>query len=540
MSFLSLHDLSFRLPDGRTLFSNLDLSFGRERTGIVGRNGVGKSSLLSIMAGVTRHSAGTVRRDGRVALMRQRADVAAGETVSDLLGAREALALLARIEAGDADADEIAEADWTLEARIDQALADVGLAGLSPSRQLSTLSGGQRTRAALAALAFAEPDLILLDEPSNNLDAGGRTMLCDFLDGWKGGAVVVSHDRALLNRMDRIVELSGQGARIYGGGFDAYHARKAAEREAAEMALETAGREARQVGRAAQQARERQARRDSAARKGRATSSDPKILLDARQQRAQATAGRASRLAARMEADARDALARSREAVERIVPFCAGIAPSTVPDGKLLVSVRDLAIGHAGRPPLARIDLEIAGPERIALTGPNGSGKSTLLKTIAGEIPALGGLLGVNAALAYFDQHVGVLQEDATILDNYRRLHPDAGELACRSALARYAFRADAALQVVSTLSGGERLRAGLACVAGGENAPQLLILDEPTNHLDLDSIAAVEAGLATYSGALLVVSHDEAFLDAIGIERRIALEKPGWIPSIFRPALRP
>jgi ATPase subunit of ABC transporter with duplicated ATPase domains len=528
MSFLSLHDLSFRLPDGRTLFSNLDLSFGRERTGIVGRNGVGKSSLLSIMAGVTPHSAGTIRRDGRVALMRQTADAAAGETVADLLGAREALALLARIEAGKADADEIAEADWTLEARIDQALADVGLAGLSPSRRLSALSGGQRTRAALAALALAEPDLILLDEPSNNLDAGGRTMLCDFLDGWKGGVVVVSHDRALLNRMDRIAELSGQGARIYGGGFDAYHARKTAEREAAERALETAGREARQVARAAQQARERQARRDSVARKGRATSSDPKILLDARQQRAQATAGKASRLAGRMEADARATLTRSREAVERVVPFSAGIAASTVPDGKLLVSVRDLEIGHAGRLPLARVDLEIAGPERVALTGPNGSGKSTLLKTIAGEIPSLGGMLRVNAAFAHLDQHVGVLEEDATILDNYRRLNPDAGELACRSALARYAFRADAALQVVSTLSGGERLRAGLACVAGGENAPELLILDEPTNHLDLDSIAAVEAGLTAYSGALLVVSHDETFLDAIGIERRIALEAPG------------
>ncbi|MCO5147140.1 MAG: ATP-binding cassette domain-containing protein [Aquamicrobium sp.] len=524
MPVLSIHDLSFRLPDGRTLFSGLDLSFGRERTGLVGRNGVGKSSLLAILVGSLLPSSGTVRRDGRIALMRQMADTAEGETVADLLGATEALDLLARIEAGEAAADEIAEADWTLLARLDKALAEAGLAGIAPSRPLSTLSGGQRSRAALAALSFAAPDLILMDEPSNNLDAEGRAMLNAFLDGWKGGAVVVSHDRALLNRMDRIVELSPRGARTYGGGFDAYRERKAAEQDAAAQALSAAEREARQVVRAAQQARERQARRDGVARRGRATSSDPKILLDARQERAEATGGRSSRLAARMEAEAQGALARSREGVERTVPFTAGMAAAAVPAGKLLVEARDLAIGHEDAAPLARVDLVIVGPERVALAGPNGSGKSTLLKTIAGLIPPRGGSLRVAGKLAYFDQHVGLLDDDATILDNYQRLNPGASAFECRSALATYAFRADAALQVVGTLSGGERLRAGLACVAAGEDAPELLILDEPTNHLDLDAIAEVEAGLRDYAGALLVVSHDEAFLDAIGTGRRIAL----------------
>ncbi len=524
MPFLSIHDLSCRLPDGRTLFGGLDLSFGSERTGLVGRNGVGKSSLLSILAGEAQPSSGTVRRDGRVALMRQMADAAEGETVADLFGAAEGLALLKRIETGLADADEIAEADWTLETRIDRALAELGLEGVAPSQPLVGLSGGQRTRAALAALSFAQPDLILMDEPSNNLDREGRAMLHAFLDGWKGGAVVVSHDRALLDRMDRIVELSERGARVYGGGFEAYRARKAAEEEAAEKALDAAEREARQAARAAQQARERQARRDSVGRKGRATSSDPKILLDARQERAEATAGRANRLAARLQAEAQDALARSREAIERVTPFTAGMASRAVPAGKLLLDARDLAIGYGGGEPLARVDLQIVGPERVALTGPNGAGKSTLLKTIAGRIAPMGGFLRVEASIAWFDQHVGILDDDATILDNYSRLNPGASAFECRSALARYAFRADAALQRVGTLSGGERLRAGLACVAAGESAPDLLILDEPTNHLDLDSVAQVEAGLNGFGGALLVVSHDEAFLEAIGIERRVAL----------------
>ena len=531
MSFLSVHGLSFQLPDGRTLFDNIDLAFGTERTGVVGRNGAGKSSLLAILSGDVKPSSGSVRGEGRVALLRQMADVDERETVADLFGATQALALLERIEAGQASVDEIAEADWMLEARLEKALADVGLDGVEHGRLLASLSGGQRTRAALAALAFDEPDIILLDEPTNNLDGAGRQMLHAFLDRWKGGAVVVSHDRELLNRMDRIVELSALGVRVYGGGFDAYRALRDAEEEAAGKALETAERQARQATRAAQQARERQARRDSVARKSRATSSDPKILLDARQQRAEATAGRGSRLAARLEADAQERLERSREAVERRTPFTAGVFSREVPAGKRLLEARRLAIGFVPEAPLCIVDLEIVGPERIALLGPNGAGKSTLLKTIAGVVPPLAGSLRVEASLAFFDQHVSLLDGDGSILDNYRRINPGASEFECRSALARYAFRADAALQKVATLSGGERLRAGLACVAAGETPPELLILDEPTNHLDLDSITEVEAGLNDFGGALLVVSHDNTFLENIGIEKRLVLDaRPGVV----------
>ena len=529
MPVLSVHDLSFRLPDSRPLFENLNLAFGSERTGLVGRNGVGKSSLIAILAGELQPTSGAVRGDGRVALLRQMAAVGSGETVASLFGVVDRLALLEKVEAGRASVEEIAEADWTLEARLDRALADVGLSGIAPARPLASLSGGQRTRAALAALAFDRPDMILLDEPTNNLDRDGRRMLHGFLEGWKGGAIVVSHDRALLNRMDRIVELSPHGARSYGGGYDAYREQRDAEKALAEREAEAADRHVRQVARAAQAARERQARRDAAGRKARATSSDPKILLDARQQRAEATAGRNSKIAGRLEAGAQERLNRSREALERVTPFTAGVASRDVPAGKLLVDARDLAVGFGDQPLLAAT-LNITGPERVAIVGPNGAGKSTLLKTLAGILPPLGGQLRVEASLAFFDQHVSLLEPGASILDNYRRINPGATNLECRSALARYAFRADAALQAVATLSGGERLRAGLACVAAGQTPPELLILDEPTNHLDLDSVAEVEAGLNAFGGALLVVSHDEAFLDEIGIGRRIELTAGGAV----------
>jgi ATPase subunit of ABC transporter with duplicated ATPase domains len=189
------------------------------------------------------------------------------------------------------------------------------------------------------------------------------------------------------------------------------------------------------------------------------------------------------------------------------------------------VSLENVSAGYDPAKPLLRdVSLSITGPERVAIIGPNGAGKTTLLKIIAGQLQPFAGQARVHAPFAMLDQSVSALDGACTIRDNFRRLNPDADENACRAALARFLFRADAALQIVSTLSGGQMLRAGLACVLGGLRPPPLLILDEPTNHLDLDAIAAVEAGLCAYDGALIVVSHDDAFLEAIGTLRRIAL----------------
>ena len=175
------------------------------------------------------------------------------------------------------------------------------------------------------------------------------------------------------------------------------------------------------------------------------------------------------------------------------------------------------------RPILRDFDFIITGPERVAITGPNGSGKTTLLALVSGGLKPWSGTVRV-VHFALLDQRVSLLDPSLSIRDNFRRINPDADENACRAALARFMFRADAALQIVSSLSGGQLLRAGLACVLGGLVPPSLLILDEPTNHLDIDSVSAVEAGLSAYDGALLVVSHDEVFLDNIGIERRLEL----------------
>lgn len=173
---------------------------------------------------------------------------------------------------------------------------------------------------------------------------------------------------------------------------------------------------------------------------------------------------------------------------------------------------------------IENLSLTITGPERVAITGPNGSGKSTLLALIAGTLVPWSGDVRVGVPFALFDQRVGLLDPARSIAGNFLALNPGTTNNQCRAALARFRFRADAADQIVGTLSGGQMLRAGLACVLGAPLPPQLLILDEPGNHLDIESLTAVETGLAAYDGALLVVSHDTAFLDAIGVKRRIEL----------------
>jgi ATPase subunit of ABC transporter with duplicated ATPase domains len=520
----SLSHVSWSTPDGRSLLSDVDLSFGPERTGLVGRNGVGKTTLLKLISGELHAHTGTVAVHGSLGILRQIVQVDPTETIASLFDAVDALALLRRAETGEATAEELAHADWTLEARMASALARVGL-DAQPDTSLSSLSGGQSTRAGLAALAFAEPDVLLLDEPTNNLDRDGREAVLDLLAGWRGGAIVVSHDRELLDIMDAIVELTSLGAMRYGGNWSRYRESKALELAATRRDLADAEKRVAEIDRKAQETAERKARKDGTAQRKRAKGDMPRILMNGLKSRSEETGGRNARLTERRRGQALEAAASARERIEILQPFSIVLPPTNLPAGRTVLTIDAASVGYEPERPILRaFSFAITGPERVAVTGPNGSGKTTLLALVTGQLQPWSGRVRVMTEFALFDQRVSLLDASASIRDNFRRINPDADENACRAALARFMFRADAALQIVSTLSGGQLLRAGLACVLGGPRPPALLILDEPTNHLDIDSIEAVEAGLRAYDGALLIVSHDETFLEAIGISRRLDL----------------
>ncbi|HSJ02727.1 MAG TPA: ABC-F family ATP-binding cassette domain-containing protein [Verrucomicrobium sp.] len=523
---LTLSHLCWSLPDGRPLFNDLNLRFDAERVGLVGRNGVGKTTLLKLLTGELRPQSGNISANWRLGLLRQTLQVGPEETVAGLFGVTEGLARLDRIEKGDSIPEDLDLADWTLEARMASALSHVGLAA-EPGTLLVRLSGGQRTRAALAALLFENPDFLLLDEPTNHLDREGRDAVIQLLARWRAGSIVVSHDRELLDTMDAIVELTTLGATRYGGNWTLYRERKAQELAAAQHELADAENHVTEIARNAQIVAERKARKDGAGQRKAAKGGMPPILLGRRKERAENTSGDHARLFERRRAEALEAAATARQRVEVLQPFSVELPPTRLPAGKTVLTMECVTAGYeALQPVLQDFSFSITGPERVAVTGPNGSGKSTLLALLTGELLPWTGHVRVNVPYALLDQRVSLLDSSASIRDNFRRLNPGADENACRAALARFMFRADAALQVGATLSGGQMLRAGLACVLGGASPPSLLMLDEPTNHLDIDSIEAVEAGLRAYDGALLIVSHDEAFLKNVAVGRREVLRR--------------
>jgi len=251
----------------------------------------------------------------------------------------------------------------------------------------------------------------------------------------------------------------------------------------------------------------------------------PRIFSGARKDRSEDTGGQNSRLADRRRAQALEDVRIARGRIEILQPFAVRIPPTLLPAGKAVLQIDRVSAGYDPKAPVIKdFSLSVTGPERVAIAGPNGCGKTTILKILSGQLQPWAGSVRMMTSFAMFDQTVSLLDPSISILENFRRINPGAGENACRASLAQFMFRADTAVQTVSSLSGGQLFRAGLACVLGGPVAPSLLIMDEPTNHLDVDSIETVEAGLRAYDGALLVVSHDEAFLDAIGISRKVVL----------------
>ncbi|MCZ8135666.1 MAG: ATP-binding cassette domain-containing protein [Porphyrobacter sp.] len=521
-SFVTLDSVTVRGPDGTRLFGDLSLAIGAERVGLVGRNGSGKSTLLRIIAGEARPASGSIAVGGRVRALEQ--NPPAGWTIAEALGVAREIAILDRVLAGNGSADDLAAADWTLDQRIAAALARAGLAEMDLSRRLATLSGGERTRVGIARLLLEAPDVLLLDEPTNNLDAAGRAAIAALVRDWTGGVLVASHDRELLEAMDRIVELAPTGVTVFGGGWTAFEAYREAERLRIAERAARAEADLRETQRRAQAKLEAKARRDKTGRAFAARGSEPKILLGAKAEQAENSLGRQTASSERQIAEAQQERDAARARIEVLAPLRMTMPYSGMPSGTRLLALDRVEVSRGERR-FGPWTLQINGAERVAVVGANGTGKTTLLSLAAGLLaPQSGTLHRIAARTALLDQHVARLDPAASIVDNLLALHPDLTSNEAFAACARFAFRNRDARRLVGTLSGGERLRAGLTVALGGKIVPWLLILDEPTNHLDLETIEILEDALASFDGAMLVVSHDQPFLERIGVTRRFAV----------------
>ena len=524
-----LSALSFSWPDDTPVLRDLTWAVGGGRTGLVAPNGAGKSTLLRLVAGELAPTGGSVTVDGHLGYLPQDLPFAADLTVAEVVGVAPVLAALNALEHGDASEAVFAVIgdDWDVEERSRAQLDRLGLGDVALDRALGTLSGGQVVSLGLAAQLLRRPDVLLLDEPTNNLDLDARRRLYELVDEWRGTLLVVSHDRALLDRMDRIAELHPSEVRTYGGGFTAYDQAVHAEREAAERTVRSAELDLRREKRQRQEARERTARRASTATRNLADAGLPRIVAGNLQRKAQNSAAKSDEIHGSRVAAAQSRLDTASDAARTDDILVLDLPATEVPAGRTVVEARGLQLRYDGVAVFAEggVDLVVRGPERVALTGPNGAGKSTLLRLIQGDLaPDAGTLRRADGRIAALSQRLDLLDPARSVAESLALAAPALPDADRMNLLARFLFRGPGAHQPVGTLSGGERLRATLACVLHAEPAPQLLLLDEPTNNLDLVSQRQLESALAAYRGALVVVSHDERFLEAIDVTRRLRL----------------
>ncbi|MFE9407879.1 ABC-F family ATP-binding cassette domain-containing protein [Streptomyces sp. NPDC006704] len=516
--------LSFAWPDGTPVFEDLQLAVGPGRTGLVGLNGSGKSTLLKLVAGTLTPSSGSIRTAGEVGYLPQNLVLDTTSRVDEALGIDAVRAALHAIEGGDADERhfETVGDDWDVEERARAALTQLGLGAIGLDRTIGELSGGESVLLRLAALLLKRPDVLLLDEPTNNLDLPARRRLYDAVDSWNGVLVVVSHDRELLDRVDRVADLRDGQLAWYGGNFTAYEEALRAEQEAAERMVRVAEADVQRQRRELTEAQVKLARRQRYGQKSYDNKVVPRIVANNRRREAQVSAGKHRAIQTERLDQARERLDHAAEAVRDDEEIRIELPLTTVHPGRRVLTLRDLRLPHGAR---VEGELDVRGPERIALVGRNGAGKTTLLRTLAGQLEPVAGEAEVHVPLRFLLQRLDVLDDAASVVENVARHAPGATDNAIRARLARFLFKGARAERPAGTLSGGERFRAALAALLLAEPAPRLLMLDEPTNNLDMASVSALKAALEAYEGALVVASHDVPFLESIGVTRWLLLD---------------
>jgi ATPase subunit of ABC transporter with duplicated ATPase domains len=522
----------------RTLFSGLELVVAPgDVIGLVGVNGAGKSTLLRLLAGLLPAEHGRVSASpptANIGYLPQEPERRPGETVRAFLGRRTGVAAAqqAMDTAAAALGEEKPRADeiyadaldrWLalggadLDERAEEVVADLGLT-VSLDQHVTTLSGGQAARAGLASLLLSRYDVFLLDEPTNDLDLDGLDRLERFVSGLRAGTVLVSHDREFLTRtVNRIVELDlpQQQVRSYGGGYAAYLTEREVDRRHAreryeEFADTRAGLESR--------ARMQRNWLEHGVRNARRKSSDNDKL--GRKFRAEATEKQAAkaRQTARM-IERLDAVEEPRKEWELQMEIAQARRAGSI------VAVLRGAVVRRAEFTLGPVDLQIDWADRVAITGANGAGKSTLLGALLGRIPLDEGesTLGAGVQIGEIDQARGLFLGEPKLVDAFGAQVPDWPASEVRTLLAKFGLTAVHVLRPAASLSPGERTRAALALLqARGVN---LLVLDEPTNHLDLPAIEQLESALASYTGTLLLVTHDRRMLDAVHTTRHLTVD---------------
>lgn len=527
---LILQNISYTHPNKELLFSDINLTVNKhEKTALIGNNGKGKSTLLKIIAGELQSSGGQRNVDALPYYIPQIFGQYNQLTIAQTLKIDHKLNALKEILNGNAAEENytLLDDDWTIEDRCNDALQHWQLTGLDLSQKMETLSGGQKTKVFLAGISIHQPELILLDEPSNHLDISGRQLLYDFIQSTKSTLIVVSHDRKLLNLLNSTCELSRHGIKTYGGNYDFYKEQKQMENNALSHNIQSKEKALRKAKEKERETIERQQKLDCRGKGKQAKSGVARIMMNTLKNNAENSTAKLKSVHTEKIGGISQELQELRSSLSDMDKMKFGFDNSALHKGKILFTATAINFTYNTRQLWKNnLDFQIISGERIALKGINGSGKTTLIKLILGAMePQTGTISRADNQSVYIDQDYSLIDNILNVYEQVQQFNTSAlQEHELKIRLNRFLFTKEDWDKPCRALSGGERMRLLLCCLTINSRSPDIIVLDEPTNNLDIQNVEILTAAVNEYQGTIIVVSHDEIFLEQINIGRTIQL----------------
>jgi ATPase subunit of ABC transporter with duplicated ATPase domains len=528
---LSLQDVTYIHPNRDLLFADINLIINKqEKIALIGNNGVGKSTLLKILAGNLYPTNGLVKAGSKPYYVPQIFGQYNNYSVAQALKIDDKLKALKEILEGNVTDENMTllDDDWAIEERCKEAFMHWKLEELDLSQQMETLSGGQKTKVFLAGISIHRPEIVLLDEPSNHLDQFSRSILYNYIKTTTNTLMVVSHDRALLNLLNTVCELSKRGITIYGGNYDLYTEQKIIESDALNQDLKSKEKALRKAKETERESLERQQKLDARGKKKQEKAGVPTILMKTLKNNAEKSTSRMKGVHAEKVGAISLELNQLRKELPDMDKMKMDFDNSALHKGKILITAKDVNFGYGDQLLWKQaLNFQITSGERIVVKGLNGSGKTTLIKMILGELRPRSGIIdraGVKAI--YIDQDYSLIDNKLSVYEQAQQYNSGVlQEHDIKIRLNRFLFTKEYWDKPCKALSGGEKMRLMLCSLTISNHAPDIIVLDEPTNNLDIQNIEILTAAINQYKGTLIVVSHDEYFLKQINVEHSIIME---------------
>ncbi|TRX43834.1 ABC-F family ATP-binding cassette domain-containing protein [Bacteroides sp. HF-5092] len=541
---ISIQQISYIHPDKEVLFSDLNFAISKgQKLGLVGNNGCGKSTLLQIIAGQLSPSSGVIVRPDDLYYIPQHFGQYDSLTIAQALQIERKQQALHAILAGDVSNEHFTmlNDDWNIEERSIAALDLWGLGQFTLSYPMNLLSGGEKTRVFLAGMDIHHPSVILMDEPTNHLDSSGRQRLYDWVEKYRSTLLVVSHDRTLLNLLPEICELEKHQINYYGGNYEFYKEQKTLMQEALQQRIEEKEKALRIARKVARETAERRDKQNVRGEKSNIKKGVPRIVLNALQGKSEKSTSKLTGVHQEKAEKLTNERNQLRGSLSPTAALKTDFNSSSLHTGKILVTAKEINFSYhsnsinndiqensISKQQLwqAPVSFQLKSGDRLRIEGANGSGKTTLLKLITGQLqPQEGTLTRTDFSYVYLNQEYSIIDDRNSILEQaYAFNSRNLPEHEIKIILNRYLFPASEWDKSCRKLSGGEKMRLAFCCLMISNNTPDMFILDEPTNNLDIQSIEIITATIKNYAGTVIAISHDNYFIQEIGVEQCILL----------------